>query len=216
MSKSGKSSAIARRGLLFVLSSPSGAGKTTLSRQLLAREPDMVMSVSVTTRKPRPGETDGKDYHFISREQFDEMVRAGELLEYAEVFGNGYGTPIKPVQEWLADGKDVLFDIDWQGTQQIHARMTDDLVRVFILPPSAEELRDRLVRRAQDTASVVAKRMAEASNEISHWAEYDYVLINDDLNQCDRSISAILDAERLRRHRRVGLDTFVKRLRKHL
>ncbi|MEM9472353.1 MAG: guanylate kinase [Pseudomonadota bacterium] len=216
MSSPGISSDIARRGLLFVLSSPSGAGKTTLSRQLLAREPDMVMSVSVTTRKPRPGETDGKDYHFISRAQFDEMVKNGELLEYAEVFGNGYGTPIKPVQDWLADGKDVLFDIDWQGTQQIHARMTDDLVRVFILPPSAEELRERLVRRAQDTAAVVAKRMAEASNEISHWAEYDYVLINDDLDQCDRSISAILDAERLRRHRRVGLDTFVKRLRKHL
>lgn len=174
------------------------------------------MSVSVTTRKPRSGETDGKDYHFISRAQFDEMVRKDELLEYAEVFGNGYGTPIKPVHEWLASGKDVLFDIDWQGTQQIHARMTDDLVRVFILPPSAEELRDRLVRRAQDTASVVAKRMAEASNEISHWAEYDYVLINDDLDRCDRSISAILDAERMRRHRRIGLDTFVKRLRKHL
>ncbi len=216
MSSSGTPSTIARRGLLFVLSSPSGAGKTTLSRQLLAREPDMVMSVSVTTRKPRSGETDGKDYHFISRVQFDEMVKNDELLEYAEVFGNGYGTPIKPVHEWLADGNDVLFDIDWQGTQQIHARMTDDLVRVFILPPSAEELRERLVRRAQDSASVVAKRMAEASNEISHWAEYDYVLINDDLDQCDRSISAILDAERLRRHRRVGLDTFVKRLRKHL
>ncbi|WP_108883566.1 guanylate kinase [Anderseniella sp. Alg231-50] len=216
MSSQGTSSAIARRGLLFVLSSPSGAGKTTLSRQLLARESDMVMSVSVTTRKPRPGETDGKDYHFISRAQFDQMVKDGELLEYAEVFGNGYGTPIKPVNDWLAEGKDVLFDIDWQGTQQIHARMTDDLVRVFILPPSAEELRDRLVRRAQDAASVVAKRMAEASNEISHWAEYDYVLINDDLDQCDRSISKILDAERLRRHRRVGLDTFVKRLRKHL
>lgn len=176
----------------------------------------MVMSVSVTTRKPRPGETDGKDYHFISRAQFDEMVERNELLEYAEVFGNGYGTPVKPVQEWLAAGKDVLFDIDWQGTQQIHARMRDDLVRVFILPPSAEELRDRLVRRAQDTASVVAKRMAEASNEISHWAEYDYVLINDDLDQCDRSISAILDAERMRRHRRIGLDTFVKQLRRHL
>lgn len=216
MSSSTTSSAIARRGLLLVLSSPSGAGKTTLSRQLLAREPDMVMSVSVTTRKPRPGETDGKDYHFISRAQFDEMVKKEELLEYAEVFGNGYGTPIKPVNEWLAAGKDVMFDIDWQGTQQIHARMTDDLVRVFILPPSAEELRDRLVRRAQDSASVVAKRMAEASNEISHWAEYDYVLINDDLNQCNRSISAILDAERMRRHRRVGLDTFVKQLRKHL
>lgn len=174
------------------------------------------MSVSVTTRKPRPGEVDGKDYHFISREQFDRMAEGGELLEHADVFGNGYGTPLKPVEDWLAAGKDVLFDIDWQGTQQIHARMRDDLVRVFILPPSAEELRDRLVRRAQDAASVVAKRMAEASNEISHWAEYDYVLINDDLEACDAAIGSILKAERLRRHRRVGLDTFVRKLRKHL
>ena len=195
-----------------MLSSPSGAGKTTLSRQLLAREPDMVMSVSVTTRKPRPGETDGKDYHFISRVQFDEMVKNDELLEYAEVFGNGYGTPINPVHEWLADGKDVLFDIDWQGTQQIHARMTDDLVRVFILPPSAEELRQRLVRRAQDTASVVAKRMAEASNEISHWAEYDYVLINDDIEACFTKIQNILAAERLRRSRQKGLIGFARKL----
>jgi guanylate kinase len=210
------SASIARRGLLLVLSSPSGAGKTTLSKRLLAREDDVVMSVSVTTRKPRPGEVDGKDYHFISREQFDQLATDGELLEYAEVFGNGYGTPLKPVQQWLAAGKDVLFDIDWQGTQQIHARMHDDLVRIFILPPSAEELRDRLVRRAQDAASVVAKRMAEASNEISHWAEYDYVLVNDDLDACDAAIESILQAERLRRHRRIGLDTFVKKLRKHL
>ncbi|MGB7204080.1 MAG: guanylate kinase [Anderseniella sp.] len=216
MSSSRTSSSIPRRGLLFVLSSPSGAGKTTLSKRLLEREKDMVMSVSVTTRKPRPGETDGKDYHFISREQFDAMVDRGELLEYAEVFGNGYGTPIEPVQRWLSEGRDVLFDIDWQGTQQIHARMTDDLVRVFILPPSAEELRDRLVRRNQDSASVVAKRMAQASNEISHWPEYDYVLINENLDQCDASIASILAAERLRRHRRVGLDTFVKQLSKHL
>jgi len=210
------SASIARRGLLLVLSSPSGAGKTTLSKRLLAREDDVVMSVSVTTRKPRPGEVDGKDYHFISREQFDQLAADGELLEYAEVFGNGYGTLLKPVQQWLAAGKDVLFDIDWQGTQQIHARMHDDLVRIFILPPSAEELRDRLVRRAQDAASVVAKRMAEASNEISHWAEYDYVLVNDDLDVCDSAIESILQAERLRRHRRIGLDTFVKKLRKHL
>ncbi|MEE4236569.1 MAG: guanylate kinase [Anderseniella sp.] len=216
MNSASPSASIARRGLLLVLSSPSGAGKTTLSKRLLAREDDVVMSVSVTTRKPRPGEVDGKDYHFISREQFDQLVADGELLEYAEVFGNGYGTPLKPVQKWLAEGKDVLFDIDWQGTQQIHARMHDDLVRIFILPPSAEELRDRLVRRAQDTASVVAKRMAEASNEISHWAEYDYVLINDDLDACDAAIAAILEAERLRRHRRIGLDSFVRKLRKHL
>lgn len=216
MNSASPSASIARRGLLLVMSSPSGAGKTTLSRRLLAREDDMVMSVSVTTRKPRPGEVDGKDYHFISREQFDHMASNGELLEYAEVFGNGYGTPLKPVQDWLANGRDVLFDIDWQGTQQIHARMHDDLVRIFILPPSAEELRDRLVRRAQDSATVVAKRMAEASNEISHWAEYDYVLINDNLDACDTAIASILHAERLRRHRRIGLDTFVKKLRKHL
>ena len=216
MSDANPSSAIARRGLLLVLSSPSGAGKTTLSKRLLAREDDLVMSVSVTTRKPRSGEVDGKDYHFISREQFDQMAANGDLLEYAEVFGNGYGTPLAPVQNWLASGKDVLFDIDWQGTQQIHARMHDDLVRIFILPPSAEELRDRLVRRAQDAASVVAKRMAEASNEISHWAEYDYVLINDDLERCDSDITSILQAERLRRHRRIGLDTFVRKMRKHL
>jgi guanylate kinase len=216
LSSATPSSTIARRGLLLVLSSPSGAGKTTLSRRLLEREDELVMSVSVTTRKPRPGEVDGKDYHFISREQFDRMAEGGELLEHADVFGNGYGTPLKPVEDWLAAGKDVLFDIDWQGTQQIHARMRDDLVRVFILPPSAEELRDRLVRRAQDAASVVAKRMAEASNEISHWAEYDYVLINDDLEACDAAIASILKAERLRRHRRVGLDTFVRKLRKHL
>ena len=216
MNNASPSASIARRGLLLVLSSPSGAGKTTLSKRLLAREDDVVMSVSVTTRKPRPGEVDGKDYHFISREQFDQLAADGELLEYAEVFGNGYGTPLKPVQQWLAAGKDVLFDIDWQGTQQIHARMHDDLVRIFILPPSAEELRDRLVRRAQDAASVVAKRMAEASNEISHWAEYDYVLVNDDLDACHAAIESILQAERLRRHRRIGLDTFVKKLRKHL
>ena len=216
MNNASPSASIARRGLLLVLSSPSGAGKTTLSKRLLAREDDVVMSVSVTTRKPRPGEVDGKDYHFISREQFDQLAADGELLEYAEVFGNGYGTLLKPVQQWLAAGKDVLFDIDWQGTQQIHARMHDDLVRIFILPPSAEELRDRLVRRAQDAASVVAKRMAEASNEISHWAEYDYVLVNDDLDVCDSAIESILQAERLRRHRRIGLDTFVKKLRKHL
>ncbi len=213
---SAPSAAIARRGLLLVLSSPSGAGKTTLSKRLLAREEELVMSVSVTTRKPRAGEVDGKDYHFISREQFDRMAVNGELLEYAEVFGNGYGTPLEPVLHWLSSGKDVLFDIDWQGTQQIHARMHDDLVRIFILPPSAEELRDRLVRRAQDAASVVAKRMAEASNEISHWAEYDYVLINDDIERCDAAITSILHAERLRRYRRIGLDTFVKKLRKHL
>jgi len=210
------SKTIARRGLLLVLSSPSGAGKTTLSRRLLERDRDVVMSVSVTTRPPRRGEVEGKDYFFISRRRFDAMVEAGELLEWADVFGNGYGTPLAPVEKWLAAGRDVLFDIDWQGTQQIHARMGDDLVRVFILPPSAEELRQRLIRRAQDSATVVAKRMAEASNEISHWAEYDYVIINDDLDTSDKAIQSILSAERLKRHRRIGLDTLVRDLRAKL
>jgi len=207
---------IARRGLLLVLSSPSGAGKTTLSRRLLERDANVVMSVSVTTRPPRPGETEGKDYYFITRERFEAMAEAGELLESAEVFSHGYGTPLAPVEKWLTSGKDVLFDIDWQGTQQIEARMHEDLVRVFILPPSAEELRQRLIRRAQDPATVVAKRMAEASNEISHWAEYDYVIINEDLDTADEAIRVILAAERLKRHRRIGLETFVKDLRAKL
>jgi guanylate kinase len=216
MSEANHTVDVARRGLLVVLSSPSGAGKSTLSHRLLKRDPDVAMSVSVTTRKPRPGEVDGKDYHFISRQQFDRMRAADELLESAIVFENGYGTPRKAVEDWLAAGRDVLFDIDWQGTQQIHARMRDDLVRIFILPPSAEALRDRLIKRAQDPASVVAKRMAEASNEISHWAEYDYIVINDDLERCDEEIAAILCAERLKRHRRVGLNAFVQALRDKL
>jgi guanylate kinase len=213
LSRAASTPRIARRGLLLVLSSPSGAGKTTLSRRLLERDRGVVMSVSVTTRPPRPGEVEGRDYYFISRRRFDAMAEAGELIEWAEVFGNGYGTPRAPVEKWLAEGRDVLFDIDWQGTQQIHARMREDLVRIFVLPPSAEELRERLIRRAQDPPSVVAKRMAEASTEISHWAEYDYVVINDDLETSDRAIQAILDAERLKRHRLVGLETFVKALR---
>ncbi len=216
MSKASTSTGIDRRGLLLVLSSPSGAGKTTLSRRLLERDPNVVMSVSVTTRPARPGEIEGKDYYFISRHRFEAMVEAGELLEWAEVFNHGYGTPLTPVERWLEAGKDVLFDIDWQGTQQIEARMHEDLVRVFILPPSAEELRQRLIRRAQDPATVVAKRMAEASNEISHWAEYDYVIINDNLETAGQAIRSILAAERLKRHRRIGLETFVKALRTKL
>jgi guanylate kinase len=198
------------------MSSPSGAGKTTLSRRLLAADANIAMSVSVTTRPPRPGETDGRDYHFISKEKFASMRDAGELLEWAEVFGNFYGTPRKPVEEALAKGRDVMFDIDWQGTQQLAQAMEDDLVRIFILPPSADELRDRLIKRAQDSSTVVAKRMAEASREISHWPEYDYVVVNDELEQADAQIVAILTAERLKRRRRTGLTQFVRELTKKL
>lgn len=207
---------IARRGLLLVMSSPSGAGKTTLSRKLLAADNNITMSVSVTTRAPRPGETDGKDYHFIGRERFAQMRDRKELLEWAEVFGNYYGTPRKPVEEALAKGRDVLFDIDWQGTQQLAQAMEDDLVRVFILPPSSDELQNRLINRAQDSSSVVAKRMAEASREISHWPEYDYVIVNDELEDSHAQITAILRAERLKRRRRVGLTEFVRTLTKGL
>jgi guanylate kinase len=207
---------IARRGLLLVMSSPSGAGKTTLSRALLASDHHIRMSVSVTTRPPRPGELDGKDYFFISKERFFEMRDGGDLLEYAEVFGNLYGTPRLPVEDALSKGRDVLFDIDWQGTQQLEQAMGDDLVRIFILPPSTDDLRDRLIKRAQDSSSVVAKRMAEASREMSHWAEYDYVIVNDDVEVASAEITAILTAERLRRKRRIGLTEFVRKLNKTL
>jgi guanylate kinase len=210
------STQISRRGLLFVMSSPSGAGKTTLSRMLLADDRNITMSVSVTTRKPRPGETDGVDYHFITQAAFEQMVEQGELLEYAIVFGNSYGTPRKPVDEALAQGRDVLFDIDWQGTQQLAQNMKDDLVRLFILPPTADALRDRLIARAQDSSSVIAKRMAEASHEISHWAEYDYVIVNDGLEESHRMVTSILMAERLRRRRQLGLSDFVRKLTKRL
>jgi guanylate kinase len=193
---------IDRRGLLLVISSPSGAGKTTLTRRLLDSDPSIAMSISVTTRRPRRGEVDGKDYFFISMGKFSAMRDSGELLEWAEVFGNCYGTPKAPVQASLAMGRDVLFDIDWQGTQQLSQVMPEDLVRIFILPPSAEALRDRLIQRAQDSMVTVAKRMAEAAKEISHWAEYDYVIINHDLETSDREIRAILEAERLKRKRR--------------
>ena len=207
---------IQRRGLLLVMSSPSGAGKTTLSRRLLAADPMITMSVSVTTRAPRPGEVNGKDYHFIAHEEFARLRDRGDLLEYAEVFGNFYGTPKRPVMDALQAGRDVLFDIDWQGTQQLGAAMEEDLVRIFILPPTAEELRERLIGRAQDSASTVAKRMAKASAEISHWPEYDYVIVNDDIDRASAEITSIPNAESLRRRRRVGLTSFVRELTKGL
>ena len=202
--------AVPRRGLLFVMSSPSGAGKTTLSKKLLAADKSIALSISVTTRAPRPGEVDGRDYHFISKTRFEEMVARKDLLEWALVFGNLYGTPKAPVEKALQEGQDVLFDIDWQGTQQLAQAMEDDLVRLFILPPDAETLRDRLIHRKQDTASVVAKRMAEAPRELSHWAEYDYVIINSDMDTAHADVMAILKAERLRRKRQVGLTEFVR------
>lgn len=211
-----KSPVVARRGVLLVMSSPSGAGKTTLSRRLLATDDNIAMSVSVTTRKPRPGEVNGKDYNFISQTQFDEMVAKKELLEWAKVFGNSYGTPKRPVEDALQAGRDVLFDIDWQGTQQMAQAMKEDLVRLFILPPTPDSLRTRLINRAQDTSAVIAKRMAEAAHEISHWPEYDYVIINDNLDVAHAQVVSILTAERLRRRRQLGLTEFVRELTKEL
>ncbi|MFO0295052.1 MAG: guanylate kinase [Rhodospirillales bacterium] len=204
---------IPRRGLMLVLSSPSGAGKTSISRALLARERDLSMSVSVTTRPKRPGEVAGSDYHFVDTETFGLMVNRGELLEHAKVFGNYYGTPRGPVEASLAAGRDVLFDIDWQGTQQLRQSAGRDLVAVFVLPPSTRELEKRLRTRAQDTPRVVAERMAKAADEMSHWPEYDYVLVNDDLAASTDAVIAILAAERLRRERQTGLGDFVKSLR---
>jgi guanylate kinase len=204
---------IARRGVMFVLSSPSGAGKTTLSRGLVEADANISMSISVTTRRPRRGEVDGQDYHFVSTPEFDRMVAGGELLEHAKVFDNYYGTPRRPVEEALARGRDVLFDIDWQGTQQLESSAPNDLVSVFILPPSMQALERRLEARAQDTPDVVAKRMARAADEMSHWAEYDYVLINLDIDRSLSQVRAILEAERLRRQRQVGLNEFVGSLR---
>lgn len=204
---------IRRRGLMLVLSSPSGAGKTTISRDLLAREPDLSMSVSVTTRAKRPGETPGVDYHFIDPTEFNLRVNRRELLEYAKVFGHYYGTPRTPVEEALAGGRDVLFDIDWQGTQQLAENAPEDLVSVFVLPPSTRELERRLKSRAQDSAEVVSQRMAQAANELSHWAEYDYVIVNSDIEASVRQVQAILQSERLRRERLIGLHEYVKALR---
>ncbi len=203
-------SKITRRGLMLVLSSPSGAGKTTISRRLLDRDPGITLSVSVTTRPMRPGEQPGVHYYFVDMPEFERMAGQGELLEHARVFGNCYGTPRNAVETALSAGRDVLFDIDWQGMQQLAANARADLVSVFVLPPSGTELERRLHTRAQDSAEVIAQRMAEASDEISHWAEYDYVIVNNDVEESVAALQAILRAERLRRSRQVGLPAFVQ------
>ena len=204
---------IRRRGLLLVLSSPSGAGKTTISRALVEAEPLLAMSVSVTTRPRRAGEIDGRHYHFIDRAQFDRMVAADELLEHAVVFGHCYGTPRAPVTAALDAGSDIISDVDWQGTQQLAAKVGQDLVSIFILPPSLAALEERLRSRAQDSADVVAQRMAKSAEEMSHWPEYDYVVVNRELADSVRQVQSILTAERARRERQVGLAEFVNRLR---
>lgn len=207
---------IKRRGLMLVLSSPSGAGKTTLSRLLLADDPNITMSVSATTRKPRPGEKDGVDYYFLSTEDFGLKVNRDEFLEHAKVFDNYYGTPRAPVEEALSEGRDVLFDIDWQGTQQLMETAGEDIVRVFILPPSGQELEQRLKTRAQDPADVVAARMAKASDEISHYTDYDYIIVNHEVDKSLAQLKSILTAERLKRKRQVGLSNFVRGLQQAL
>lgn len=210
------STKIQRRGLLLVLSSPSGAGKTTLSRALLASDPNITMSVSVTTRKPRPGEIEGRDYYFTDADGYAAMDARGDLLEGATVFGNSYGTPRGPVEAAVKSGHDVLFDIDWQGAQQLAEKMAGDLVRVFILPPSGAALESRLTSRASDPPDVVAKRMAAASDELSHWGEYDYVIVNEDVEDSLTGLRSILIAERLRRDRQSGLTAFVRGVQKSL
>jgi guanylate kinase len=203
---------IVRRGLMLVLSSPSGAGKSTLSRRLLESDSAITLSVSATTRQPRNGEVEGEDYYFVSTTTFQDMAKTNAFLEHALVFGNHYGTPKEPVQLSLAKGKDVLFDIDWQGTQQLGEQAGDDLVSIFVLPPSHEELERRLRARAQDSEDVVQARMSKANNEISHWAEYDYVVINDDLDSTIAKITTILAAERMKRRRQTGIADFARKL----
>jgi len=203
---------IKRRGLMLVLSSPSGAGKTTLSRMLLESDANVVLSISATTRPKRPNEQDGRDYFFVGQDIFESMAKAGEFLEHATVFDHRYGTPQKPVREALEAGRDVLFDIDWQGTQQLKEKAGEDLVSIFVLPPSHDELERRLKTRAQDSPDVVARRMAKAESEISHWAEYDYVIVNRDANAALSAIRSILAAERLRRSRQIGLSEFVRNI----
>ena len=217
MARAGRSkNRIARRGLMFVLSSPSGAGKTTLSRMLLKADRNVTLSVSVTTRPRRRGEVDGRDYHFIDRARFDAMVTRRELLEWAEVFGYRYGTPRRPVEKALGAGRDILFDIDWQGTQQLREKARDDLVSVFILPPTIKELHRRLQRRAQDSRAIIVSRMAKAADEMSHWPEYDYVIVNRDKDEAFAQVRAILAAERLKRERQIGLSSFVRALQAKL
>jgi guanylate kinase len=206
-------SAIRRRGFLLVLSSPSGAGKTTIRRLLVERDPSLTLSVSVTTRPPRPGEIDGQHYFFIGQPQYEAMVQAGELLEHATVFGHAYGTPRRPVEDAIAAGRDIVTDIDWQGTQQLSEKLRDDLVTVFVLPPSMEALEARLKTRAQDSDATVAARMAKSAEEMSHWSEYDYVTVNRDLDDSVAEVQAIVTAERLKRTRQAGLADFVNRLR---
>jgi guanylate kinase len=214
--KGRRADAITRRGVMLVLSSPSGAGKTTLSRKLLASDPGITLSISVTTRPRRADEVDGRDYHFIEAARFEAMRRGGELLEWATVFDNCYGTPRRPVEEAIAAGRDVLFDIDWQGTQQLREKARSDLVSVFVLPPAVEELERRLHSRALDSHAVIAGRMAKAVDELSHWAEYDYVIVNRDLDRAFAEVQAILAAERARRGRQTGLSEFVRGLQAEL
>ncbi|WP_267388316.1 guanylate kinase [Sphingomonas sp. GC_Shp_3] len=201
-----------RRGVLYVLSSPSGAGKSTIARKLLADEPELGMSVSYTTRPMRPGEVDGVDYHFVNLERFREMVANHEFLEWAHVFDHRYGTPKSQVFHELGEGRDILFDIDWQGAQQLHQLAGGDIVRIFILPPSMEILRERLERRATDSQAVIDARMARAANEVSHWDGYDYVIVNDDVEECFASVKTILAAERLKRSRQTGIIGFIRKL----
>ncbi|MCS0493623.1 guanylate kinase [Ancylobacter sp. MQZ15Z-1] len=208
--------AIARRGLMLVLSSPSGAGKSTLAQLLLKEHPEIHLSVSVTTRERRPSEVDGIHYRFLTRERFERMRDSGDLLEWAEVHGNFYGTPREPVEEALQAGKDVLFDIDYQGTLQLYEKMRSDIVGVFILPPSAFELKTRLERRAEDASGVIEKRLKNARTEIAHWQEYDYVLVNQDLDVTFHALMNILAAERLRRERQLGLTPIIERLDQEL
>jgi guanylate kinase len=207
---------VERRGLMFVLSSPSGAGKTTLSRMLVAETPALQMSVSATTRTKRPGEVEGKDYYFVDQSEFDAMLAKNELLEWATVFGNRYGTPRAPVDAALASGSDVLFDIDWQGTQQLRSRSPNDVVSVFILPPSVAALEQRLHTRAQDSDEVIRGRMKKAGDEMSHFDAYDYIVVNDNIGIAFEAVKSILRAEQLKRDRQVGLSGFVQTLRRQL